>query len=141
MDAVPRAMPHSKLGDLMIYDVDSICRIVSTLPEVELLPVTEPPLANQGQSFEGFAISRWASYAKNKSAIATRMCKENGMLKSRLVEKGISVSQDDPLYEVRRLKSVRPMLRLDPHLLGLNGSLRALMTSRLSPPMCHQCPG
>ena len=78
-----------------LYDVSTLVEFMQLTGEIAGLKC-----AQSGSILvEGFTAEQWAVYAKNKSAIATRMCKENGMLKSRLVEKGISVSQDDPLSD------------------------------------------
>ena len=65
MSFAPCAILHSKCGLLCIYDVDVICRIVASLPEVVMKPTdgfhSWSP-AKDNQSLEGFTISEWASY-------------------------------------------------------------------------------
>ena len=80
------ALFQTECGDLVVYDCEALSKVVAALPRRDHLrpasnlsapPPAPPPL----EVIDGFTASQWASYAKLKASIASRMCRENGALK------------------------------------------------------------
>ena len=81
-EVMPCAILHSKCGELCIYDIEALCKMVLALPDMSILPAIAPPTATSDpQLLEGFSITQWAKYAKHKAKIASSVCRENGLLK------------------------------------------------------------
>ena len=83
--------------------------VLETLPIVTELAAGVPLLSSSGLMpdfasangrFEGFTFEEWASYAKKKLSLASRICKQNGELKAHIASSGdICPMREDDFFD------------------------------------------
>ena len=77
---LPVAALDSPAGHLYFYDVAAIATVIKSLSSA--CSPASPAL------LEGFTMEQWAAFGRRKSAIASRVSKENGALKAKLLSAG-----------------------------------------------------
>jgi hypothetical protein len=90
---VPVAVLVSPAGHLYFYEAAAITTVINSLS------LTCSPAAPK--LLDGFTLEQWAAFGKRKSAIASRVCKENGALKAKLASSGGDSDDGEP--SIRRL--------------------------------------
>ena len=148
------AILQSQCGNLVIYDTDAVEKIVGALSRGIMCSMSSPqcddprPCPPPVALLDGFTLQQWSTYAKLKASIASRVCRENGVLKMRLASLHQTECEDshaskvcrdnghlkkritdylatnyDNAPSITRKSSEDPLLHQDP---WLNASLRGL---------------
>ena len=99
-------------GPLFLFDSSAVQVVLETIPIVSEIaggvsiqrPLGETLITNSAADsairFEGFTIDEWAVYAKKKSSLASRICKQNVELKAKLASGDICAGQFDSFNTV-----------------------------------------
>lgn len=69
---------------LEVYTLDALNAVLGQL--LVATHVDLPSVPSEPALVDGFTAEQWAAYARKKSAIASKKCKENGFLKAQLVD-------------------------------------------------------
>ena len=102
------AILQSQCGNLVIYDTDAIVKIVGALPRGIMCSMSSPqcddppPCPPPVELLDGFTLQQWSTYAKLKASIASRVCRENGVLKMRLASLRQTECEDSHASKVCR---------------------------------------
>ena len=83
--SVAVARLDSAKGQLHLFDVTAVASVLERLPIIDIgndTAVDTRFYAAGAALFGGFSAETWSQYAKKKSRIASRLCRENGELKA-----------------------------------------------------------
>ena len=75
----------TRLLDQHILELDTIAAVAAVVSQLNVATsgdLNSAPV--EDMLVDGFTAEQWAAYARKKSAIASRKCKENGLLKAQL---------------------------------------------------------